>query len=229
MTHDPAYRLVPLLLLLTATTGIIDAVSVLGLGKVFTANMTGNIVFLGFAVAGTPSFLVAPSLVALILFLAGAALGGRIHKATGPEQMNRWTAICGLGEAFLLIAAAATAYSYNSSTLQPAANQYATIALMALAMGLRNATMRQLKAPDLTTTVLTMTLTGIAADSSLAGGRNLNFGRRLSSVLALFFGAAVGAWMVIRVGLVQPLLVAACAAAIGTVVAVWPRRVLDAQ
>ncbi|SFG49473.1 Protein of unknown function [Novosphingobium sp. CF614] len=65
-----------LLLLLSVTTGLVDAISVLGLGKVFTANMTGNIVFLGFAAAGTPNFHVAPYLVSIAAFLFGALIGG---------------------------------------------------------------------------------------------------------------------------------------------------------
>ncbi len=65
--------IVPLLLLISATTGLIDAVSVLGLGKVFTANMTGNIVFLGFALAGTPGFSWLLYVVALLSFAVGLA------------------------------------------------------------------------------------------------------------------------------------------------------------
>lgn len=52
-------------------------------------------------------------------------------------------------------------------------------------MGFRNATIRQLKVPDLTTTVLTLTITGIAANSSLAGGANPNWARRIGSVAAI--------------------------------------------
>jgi uncharacterized membrane protein YoaK (UPF0700 family) len=214
-----------LLLLLSATTGLVDAVSVLGLGKVFTANMTGNIVFLGFAFAGAPGFAVGPSLVALLLFLAGAAAGGRIHKATGPGQLRRWAILTAVAEAVLLAGAAAVAAGYNAATLRPWLNHYAAIALTALAMGLRNATIRQLKVPDLTTTVLTMTLTGLAADSSIAGGINPNWARRLASVIAILAGAGVGAAMVMRVGIVAPLLVAATLALLGTLTLVW--RELD--
>src|SRR2546430_11379246 len=67
-----------LLLVLTVTTGLIDAVSVLGLGRVFTANMTGNVVFLGFALARVPGFSAVRSLAALAAFLAGAVIGGRL-------------------------------------------------------------------------------------------------------------------------------------------------------
>jgi uncharacterized membrane protein YoaK (UPF0700 family) len=209
------------LLLLSATTGLVDAVSVLGLGKVFTANMTGNIVFLAFAVAGAPGFAIAPSLVALLLFLVGAAAGGRIHKASGPTNLRRWAMMTAVAEAALLAAAAAVAIDYDAATLSPAPNHYAAIGFAALAMGLRNATMRQLKAPDLTTTVLTMTLTGIAADSSIAGGTNPNFARRFASVIAIFSGAAVGALMVLHLGIVAPLLLAAGMALIGTLTLVW--------
>jgi hypothetical protein len=63
-------------------------------------------------------------------------------------------------------------------------------------MGFRNATIRQLKVPDLTTTVLTLTLTGIAADTPLTGGANPNLVRRIGSVASIFVGAAAGAWLV---------------------------------
>jgi uncharacterized membrane protein YoaK (UPF0700 family) len=76
--------------------------------------------------------------------------------------------------------------------------QYALIVLLALAMGLQNATARRLAVPDLTTTVLTLTLTGIAADSKLAGGNAPNVGRRLLAVAAMFVGALVGAVLVFQ-------------------------------
>jgi uncharacterized membrane protein YoaK (UPF0700 family) len=75
-------------------------------------------------------------------------------------------------------------------------------------MGFRNATIRQLKVPDLTTTVLTLTVTGLAADSSMAGGSNPNWGRRLASVAAIFAGAALGALLVNQSGLTLPLILA---------------------
>src|ERR1700678_4673840 len=64
------------LLVLTFTTGLVDATSYLGLGHVFTANMTGNIVFLGFGIAGSGGLPVVAPLVSLGAFLAGAGSGG---------------------------------------------------------------------------------------------------------------------------------------------------------
>ena len=85
-------------------------------------------------------------------------------------------------------------------------------------MGLRNATVRQLKVPDLTTTVLTMTITGLAADSYLAGGTSPNLLRRMASIAAIMAGAFVGALLVIATGVAVPLLVAAACTWIPTIV-----------
>src|SRR4029077_4947740 len=63
-----------ILLSMTAVTGMVDAVSFLALGHVFTANMTGNVVFLGFAIGGAAGLSVSRSLMALICFAVGALL-----------------------------------------------------------------------------------------------------------------------------------------------------------
>src|ERR1700752_3768608 len=76
----------PLLFVLTIVTGLVDAVSYLALGHVFVANMTGNIVFLGFAVAGASGFSIPASLVALAAFLAGALVGGRLATNLGDKR-----------------------------------------------------------------------------------------------------------------------------------------------
>src|ERR1700751_2751568 len=74
------------LLGMTAVTGLVDAISFLSLGHVFTANMTGNVVLLGFASAGVPEVSVARSLTALMAFLVGAAAGGRILAGSASER-----------------------------------------------------------------------------------------------------------------------------------------------
>ena len=73
--HGP---LVPMLIALTLLTGLVDAVSYLKLGHVFVANMTGNVVFLGFAIAGAGGLSVTASLIALGSFLIGALGGGQL-------------------------------------------------------------------------------------------------------------------------------------------------------
>ena len=194
------------LLLLTATTGLVDAVAFLGLGRVFTANMTGNVVFLGFAIAGAKGLSVSASVLALVCFLAGALAGGRLAVAMDQRTRRQWMVIATSGEALLLAGAvvAAIGVPVNGTFGQ----RWPIVALTAAAMGVRNATVRRLGAADLTTTVLTLTLTGLAADSSFAGGTNPRPVRRVGSVVAMFTGALVGAVLVLHHGLVWPLAIA---------------------
>jgi len=204
-TRDPR---VPLLLLLSATTGLVDAASVLGLGKVFTANMTGNIVFLGFAASGAPGFKVAPFVMALASFMIGAVVAGRIARRATQVAEPRWLVTSAIIEATLLWLAAAVAIGFDVVTQSPEPHLFAIIGLTGLAMGYRNATIRQLKVADLTTTVLTLTLTGLGADSSPAGGNDSNWQRRTGAVIAVFAGAAIGAYLLSHIGLFAPLALA---------------------
>lgn len=198
--------MVPLLLLLSATTGLVDAVSVLGLGKVFTANMTGNVVFLGFALAGVPGFSWRLYIAALLFFIVGAAVGGRICKKLMSTGRRRWLLWAGTIEAALIWLAAAVALSGDAASLT---GMLAMIGLTAAAMGFRNATVRQLKVADLTTTVLTLTITGLAADSDVASGSgNINWARRIAAVLSILLGAFIGAILVTQTGLAVPLALA---------------------
>ncbi|QJU60680.1 DUF1275 domain-containing protein [Sphingomonas sp. AP4-R1] len=208
---------VPLLLLLSVTTGLVDAASVLGLGKVFTANMTGNVVFLGFAAAGTPGFRVAPFVIAILSFLVGALIAGRTARIYAGLSERRWLLTAALVETVLLWIAAFVARGFDVASQSPDPALFAIIALTGLAMGFRNATIRSLKVADLTTTVLTLTLTGIAADSGAAGGGNPNWGRRIAAVIAIFAGAAIGAWLLFHVGLAAPLAVAGGLVLLGTI------------
>jgi uncharacterized membrane protein YoaK (UPF0700 family) len=208
-----------MLLVLTGTTGVVDAVSYLGFGHVFTANMTGNVVFLGFAAAGVQGLSVTRSLVSLVAFLVGALIGGRIATTYGDGPRRGWLLPVAIGEGALMFAAAGSAVGLEMGS--NSARLYAVIALTALAMGLRNATVRHLAEPDLTTTVLTLTLTGLAADSSLVGGTNPRAERRVGAVVAMLAGAALGAAMVLHLSrpLVWPLLFAAVGVVTGT--ALW--------
>jgi len=166
--------------------------------------MTGNVVFLAFAVAGTPGLPIARSLTSLLVFLAGAALGGRIGIVLGPDR-RQWLLVAAAAEAGLRLAAAIVSVGFDVGSASPPGRLYGLIVRTALAMGFRNATVRQLAVPDLTTTVLTLTLTAVAADSGLAGGRNTRLpAHRLRA--AMFAGAALGA-LLVREGLQWPLVV----------------------
>ena len=181
------------LLTLTAVTGLVDAVSYLRLGRVFVANMTGNVVFLGFSADPRSGLSAAASVIAIAGFVLGALAGGRAAHALAAVRPGRWLAMAFTGEALILGAVAAL----TGTGVLPFAGpgRFATIAVLAVALGVQNSTVRHLGAPDLTTTVLTLTLTGLTADSSLAGGPGARPHRRLGSVAAMLAGAAAGAGM----------------------------------
>jgi uncharacterized membrane protein YoaK (UPF0700 family) len=185
------------LLGMTAVTGLVDAVSFLSLGRVFTANMTGNIVLLAFAAAHVSGLSIARSLTALLAFLVGAVLGGRVMARANPDSQIRFAAQAFLLELTFLLAASFCSIGYRGDWDGSPSQPFSLVAFTALAMGIRNAAVRKLAIPDLTTTVLTLTIPGIGADSSLANGNNPRFARRVGAVAAMFLGAALGA-VVIR-------------------------------
>jgi uncharacterized membrane protein YoaK (UPF0700 family) len=192
------------LLVLTFTTGLVDAVSYLGLGHVFTANMTGNIVLLGFGIAGGTGLPVLAPLVSLGAFLLGAGAGGVLAKRIGQRHPQHVASALAIEVSLIAVAAVLAA----AVTIRP--NTFAgdvVIALLAFAMGVRNATVRRIGVPDLTTTVLTMTLTGLAADSPAAGGSGKGSVRRIAAVLAMLTGALAGA-LLLKTSLVLPLVAA---------------------
>jgi len=182
---------------------------------VFVANMTGNVVFLGFAVAGVPGLSAAASPAALGSFLLGALAGGRVVARLGGHRGRNLAGAAAISLALVLVAVVVAA------TLgQPVSHtaRYGVIVPLASAMGIQNATARRLAVPDLRTTILTMTLTGVAADSRLAGGTGGQPARRLIAVAAMFTGALIGALLVLHVDLVLPLAIVAALIA-GTAVA----------
>ena len=190
----PQGPLPPLLLVLTVVTGVVDAVSILRLGRVFVANMTGNVVFSGLALVGAPGFSFSASLAALAGFLVGALGGGSLTKRLGHDRGLLLRA--GAAAELVLVAAALG----MTAGLPAAAARDGMAALLALAMGIQNAVARRLAVPDLTTTVLTMTLTGIAADVEAEGHGRAALGRRVLAVVTMLAGAAGGALLVLHVG-----------------------------
>jgi uncharacterized membrane protein YoaK (UPF0700 family) len=213
-----ARRTVAALLILTTVTGLVDAVSYLRLGHVFVANMTGNVVFLGFGVDARSGLSVVASLVAIAGFVLGAFAGGRVAHTLAGTRPAGWLVVAFTGETFVLgLVAVLTGIGVLPFSGH---GSYATIAVLAAALGLQNSTVRHLGAADLTTTVLTLTLTGLAADSVFAGGAGAKPHRRFGSVAAMLAGAAAGAgilqWSPAAVIAIAAVLVAIVAGAFTT-------------
>jgi uncharacterized membrane protein YoaK (UPF0700 family) len=209
-------HIVHLLLLLSVTTGFVDAITILGLGRVFTANMTGNVVFLGFALAGAPGFNKMPYLAAIASFVVGAAAAGRFKLLYRETASRLWLLHASMLEASLLWIAAVVALRFDITAQEPRAALFGILGLTGFAMGFRNGIIRQLKIPDMTTTVLTLTITGLAAESRLGDGSNSNWRRRVASVAAIFIGALLGGLLVLEFGLSLPLALAGALALAGT-------------
>jgi uncharacterized membrane protein YoaK (UPF0700 family) len=246
LVADPAFGpLRALLLLLTVVTGVVDAVSILALGRVFVANMTGNVVFAAFAVAGAPGFSLGSSLFALAGFLIGAYAGGLMIARTGQDRgaLLRAGSLAELAlAAVALVIAAATGYpGASTGTLHLTGDAFAPAVtdvlalLLATALGVQNAVARRLAVPDLTTTVLTMTLTGVGADLRAvrrgtgpegAGKQasRLTLTRRLLAVATMVVGAVAGALLALHVSPLSGLCLATSLLAVVAVATVAATR-----
>jgi uncharacterized membrane protein YoaK (UPF0700 family) len=173
------------MLVLTFGTGIVDAVGYLGLDRVFTGNMTGNVVILGMALVGGDGLPVVGPLIALGGFMAGAALGGRVLKRARAPWTGRTTVLLALVGVLVLGLAGALLLVENPSS----AVLLTVTGLLGGAMGLQAATARFIAVKDVTTVVVTSTITGLAADSVLGSGAGGGTLRRASAVVVIVAGA----------------------------------------
>lgn len=186
---QPQIHLV-LMLALTFSTGVIDAVGYLGLDRVFTGNMTGNVVILGMALAGADGLPIAGPAVALISFMAGAALGGRVLKPVAAGWSTRSTTLFAAVGA-LMIGIAITLFLAGNTPQRPV--ELTLTALLAIAMGIQAATARHLAVKDITTVVVTSLITGLAADSRIGSGIGQPWMRRIAALALICAGATGGA------------------------------------
>ena len=179
-----------LMLALTFGTGIVDAVGYLGLDRVFTGNMTGNVVILGMALVGADDLPVLGPVLALAGFMAGAAVGGRVLKRAAGGWSGRTTALFAAVGA-VMVGLAVLLWVTEDDLAEPLALSVTT--LLGAAMGVQAAAARFLAVKDVTTVVVTSTITGLAADSVLGSGKGGGSGRRAAAVVLILAGAAAGA------------------------------------
>lgn len=184
------------LILFTLDTGMVDALSFLRLNEVFVANMTGNIVMLGFDIGGMKGISALTHVTALAAFVIGATTGGKLAATFGAHR-GRLVAL--LAASKIILGSGAAAVALLVPHVEATSFRYALIVLLALSMGLQNAGIRRLGMPDLTTTVLTGTITALSADLAVAPGLTRQQARRILSALLLFLGAAAGA-LLLQVG-----------------------------
>lgn len=211
-----------LMLALTFSTGVVDAIGYLGLDRVFTGNMTGNVVILGMGLAGADGLPVVGPLLALLGFMAGAALGGRILKTAAPGWSRRTTWLFGLVATAMVTGGVALLAADDLS--RPA--EITTTTILGAVMGIQAATARFIAVKDVTTVVVTSTITGLAADSALGAGRGEHAARRAAAVILILAGAAAGTALLrwhLGAGLLLAGLVSALVTVLGAVHAVHHR------
>jgi len=179
-----------LMLVLTFTTGLNDAVGYLGLDKVFTGNMTGNVVILGMALVGGSNLPVLGPALALAGFMAGAAVGGRSLRRAATSWSRATTALFAF-VAGLMLALGVALFLVGDDPSRAVMTTVTTLA--AAGMGIQAAAARHIAVKDVTTVVVTSTITGLAADSFLGSGKGAGSARRLSAVVLILLGALVGA------------------------------------
>lgn len=195
-----------LMMTLTVVTGALDAVGYLGLDRVFTGNMTGNVVILGMGLAAEEGLPVAGPLIALIGYVLGAALAGRLIRGRPRGWSRVITAIVCVNA--VVLAAVATALLAPVSGPSPAG--IACAATIAVVMGAQASVARFLAVTDMTTVVVTSTITSYASETLFKGGLTWFTHRRLWAVVAIFAGALVGGLMM-KLHISVPVYVAASA------------------
>lgn len=215
--RHPARLHLALMLTLTFSTGIVDAVGYLGLDRVFTANMTGNIVILGMALIGGTGLPVAGPIIALLAFMLGAVVAGRALRPIIDGWTTRSTALLS-AVAALLVAISVTTFVFDDLP-QPLA--LVVTGALGAAMGMQAATARHIAVKDVTTVVVTSTITGLAADSWLGGRTGQPWRRRAAAIVLILAGAAFGALTLtvqhIGLGLAVSALITVIVATIGHV------------
>jgi uncharacterized membrane protein YoaK (UPF0700 family) len=202
--------------LLTVVAGLVDAVSFIALDHVFVANMTGNVVFVGFALGGAPGLSAVASLSALAAFVVGAVVGGKLIRRSGSHHARLMRAF-GLVKVPLVLGATVIAIIVGNGLSQ--AGRYAIIVPLAMAMGVQNAAVRRVNVPGLRTTLLTLTITGMAADPASRHAGVAEIRRGLISVVAMFLGALIGGLLVVNAHIAVPIALAALLQIASTVIA----------
>ena len=193
---------VPALYLITGICGLIDATSFLCFGEVFVELVTGNLVFMAFYIGtGHPVSRFGKYVEVVVAFAIGAIAGGRLVRKG--EQQPRLGFFVEWG---LLVAALLITVIVHPGQEGPA--RWFVVTLLALAMGIQNALIRRHGVPDLATNVMTLTFTGLLAETRLAGGSNDRWQRRLGSVVIFVAGVSLGALLATEFGPWAPLAVA---------------------
>jgi uncharacterized membrane protein YoaK (UPF0700 family) len=196
-----------LLVALTFSSGAVDAISFIALGKVFTAFMTGNFVFLGLGLADAGGPGVLRVLIALAAFAAGVSAATRIIHAVkaGSGLWPRGVTVT-LGVAVVLQAVFLAIWVTTSGQPGTGSGDVLT-AVMALAMGVQSGAILTLNVKGVFTTAATATVMFLMRDVATRSGSAATERARLAGVLvALAAGATAGGLLLVHARAYAPVL-----------------------
>jgi uncharacterized membrane protein YoaK (UPF0700 family) len=210
------------LLVLTAATGAIDGVSYLALDRVFTGNMTGNVLFIGFGLVGVQGIPVLNNLIALLTFMLGAVIGSRLTRhGVGEVRLPRASlAVLTIGT--VLVLALSGVWLGVGRIGTPI--MIVITGVLALLLGAQAAAVKHIGIRDLSTVVVTMTMVNLASDSRIAGGRGASWFRRVAAIFTMGIGALASAAVTLHLGGAYALAMAGLIMAVATVLMQRARR-----
>jgi uncharacterized membrane protein YoaK (UPF0700 family) len=214
----------PGLFVLTLATGVVDAVSDIALDRVFTGNMTGNVLFIGFGLVGAADVPLLNNVVALLGFMVGALVCARVIRGHTHESRLPTVNLVLLVLSAVLAALLAVVWMTLGAGALPAGALVIVTAVLALVMGAQAAGVRAAGISDVTTIVVTSTLANLAIESRLAGGPGDKWRRRLGAVIAMGTGGALGALVIRWAGGAPALMLAAAVTFVGVALLARARR-----
>lgn len=202
LTHDSAHGpLAGILSILTVIAGLVDATSLLRLDRVFVANVTGSVIFIGLALVGARGFSLAAPLTALASFLIGGGIGVRVFARHVTHRGRSAYAACLAQFTDLLVASVIVLFDHHPT--DPV--RLTLVGILALGMGAKSALVRSVNVPGLTTAVVTTTLTGLASEGATGSWRSTAFAVRSPPVLCWWAPSSAGRWWSSsNVGLASP-------------------------
>jgi uncharacterized membrane protein YoaK (UPF0700 family) len=194
-----------LLLGLTFASGAVDAIAFLGLSKIFSAFMTGNLVFLGLGLAGATGIDLVRVAAALAAFAVGVYLAIRIVKPTKGSAIWPRRVTIALGVSMLAQAAFLGGWLVTSGRPSTSAGDL-LIALSALALGMQSGAVMSLDVKGVFTTAATATLIMLMSDEA-GWAKSSADRRRLAGVLvALVAGATAAGFLLLHARVYAPIL-----------------------
>lgn len=185
-----------LLMALTVVAGVLDATSILRLGGVFVATITGNLVFIGLALAGAKTFAVSTPALAVGGFVVGVPIGAWACRA---GRSHRGLALRNVMAIKLWLAGAVVVVAITTASPFAGTARDVIVVLLAMSMGCQLAAIRYLKVPDMMTVVMTMTLAGALSERA-SGWRDPKLLRRGLALVAFAIGAVSGGLLVLNAG-----------------------------